>query len=310
MATSVLSVSDGPRTTVADLIGNPMVIPARILDLLANGFISETLLRDAGPNTNGLVEYRESDPLYLGSDVESVAEFAEIPVGVGQIGTPRIAFGTKKGLGVRVSREMRDENKMDQVTRQITQLTNTFVRAENRALTALLSDPSIPTIAAGAAWDTANGKPRRDIANAMEVVNSATPNATADDDNLGFEANTTVLPSSIAPVLMDNDNFLSVYKDALTPVSIRYTGKMERDILGLVALTTRSWSRSRVLVLERGTVGFYSDTRALEATGLYGEGNGPNGGATETWRSDVTRKRVYGVDQPKAACWITGVVTP
>ena len=67
---------------------------------------------------------------------------------------------------------------------------------------------------------------------------------------------------------------------------------------------------SEMLVLERGTVGFYSDTRALQATELYPEGNGPNGGPTESWRSDATRKRVMGVDQPLAACWITGVRTP
>lgn len=307
MTTNVLSITDGPRTTVADLIGNPLMIPARVLELLANAFLAEALLRDAGGNSNGLVSYSESTPLYLGADVELVAEFAEIPVGVGQIGLPRIAVGTKKGLGVRVSREMRDENKLDDVNRQLTQLVNTFIRAEERALRALLANPAVPTIAASAAWTGPTGKPRHDIANAMEVIGSATPNDTADDDSLGFLADTVAMPSSIAPVLQDNPDFLSVYKDSLAPDSIAYTGRMPRDVLGLAALTSRSWPSDRVLVLERGTVGFYSDTRVLESTGLYGEGGGPNGGPTESWRSDTTRKRVLGVDQPKAACWITGV---
>lgn len=310
MTVSVLSVSDGARTTVADLIGNPMLIPARVLELMGNQFIAETLLRDAGRNANGLVQFRESTPLYLGDDVEDVAEFAEIPVGAGQIGLPRIAFGTKKGLGVRVSREMRDENRIDAVNLQITQLANTFIRLEDRVLRALLANPAVPTIAAGAAWDTATGKPRRDLANAMEVVASATPNATADDDILGFAADTSVFPGGIAPVLMDNPDFLAVYKDSLSAESIAYTGRMERDILGALALTSRSWPRDRALVLERKTLGFYSDTRPLESTGLYGEGGGPNGGPTESWRSDTTRKRVMGLDQPKAACWITGIRTP
>lgn len=310
MTVPVLSVSDGPRTTVADLLYSPLLIPARVLSLLANMFIAETLLRDAGGNPSGLVSYSESTPLYLGSDVEDVAEFAEIPVGAGQIGTPRIAYGTKKGLGVRVSREMRDENRMDAVNLQITQLVNTFIRAEDRVLRTLLANPAIPTIAAGAAWDTASGKPRRDIANAMEVVGSATPNATADDDNLGFFADTTVFPGNIAPVLLDNPDFLAVYKDSLAAESIAYTGRMERDVLGTVALKSRSWPNDRALVLERKTVGFFSDTRPLESTGMYGEGGGPNGGPTESWRSDTTRKRVMGLDQPKAACWITGIRTP
>lgn len=308
--TQVLSVSDGPRTTVSQLVGSPMLIPARVLERLANMFLSETVLRDAGRNANGLVQYSESTPLYLGSDVEQVAEFGEIPVGAGQIGLPRIAYATKKGLGVRVSREMRDENRIDDVNRQITQLGNTFVRAEERVMRALLDNPAIPSIPAGAAWDTASGRPRRDLANAMEIVGSAVPDNSQEDDLLGFAADTAIFPGAIAPILLDNDNFLAVYKDGLAAESIAYTGKMPKDVLGMAGLKSYSWPTDRVLVVERKTVGFYSDARPLESTGLYGEGNGPNGGPTESWRSDTTRKRAMGLDQPKAACWITGVVTP
>lgn len=309
MASSVLSVSDGPRTTVADLIGNPMLIPARIIDTLANKDVMPVLLRDAGRNANGLVAFERETPLYLDGDLAEVAEFGEIPVAAGQIGTRRIAYATKRALGVRVSREMRDENKMDQVNRQITQLTNTVVRARMRILRALITDPAVPTIAASVAWTDSGSKPRRDIANAMEVVASAVPFDTGgdDDDTFGFEADTAVFPSSIAPVLLDNDDFLKVYKDGLAERNIAYTGKLEKDVLGMLALTARAWPRDRVLVVERKTVGFFSDTRPLESTGLYPEGNGPNGGPTETWRSDTSEKRAIGLDQPLAACWITGV---
>lgn len=311
MPVGVLSVSDGGRTTVADLIGAPMTIPARVLSLLGpNRFLSQTLLRDAGRNPNGLVSYSESTPLYLGSDVETVAEFAEIPVAAGQIGSPRIAYALKKGLGIRVSREMRDENRMDLVNTQVTQLANTMIRADEYALRAILLDPSIPTIAATSIWTGATPKIRRDLANAAEVVGSATPNVTPADDFLGFEPDTIVLPSSIAPVLLDNAEFLAVYKDTLATENIAYTGALPRDIIGMAALKSRFWPKDRALVLERGTVGFYSDTRPLESTGLYGEGNGPNGGPTESWRSDTTRKRAMGADQPKAACWITGIQAP
>lgn len=307
----IVSVTDGPATTVNDLVGAPMVIPRRIISLLANQWVEEVLLRDAGANTNGMVSYGESTPLYLDAEVEKVAEFGEIPVGAGQIGLPRIAVGTKEGLGVRVSKEMRDENKVDDVNRQVTQVTNTMLRAGHRALRALLENPAIPTIAAGAAWDTANGRPRRDLANAQEVIAAARPAGTlADDSNFEFEADTVVLPGQITPILMDNENFLAVYKDGLSTEDIRYTGKLPREIMGMLGLRARGFASNKVLVVERGTVGFRSDTRPLQATGLYPEGGGPNGGPTESWRSDVTRKRVLGIDQPLAACWISGVVTP
>ena len=113
---------------------------------------------------------------------------------------------------------------------------------------------------------------------------------------------------SVEAILGRNDAFNSVYRNSpLVTEDISYTGKLPQKIVDLDALRTRSFDKTRVLVLERNTVGFYSDTRALEATGLYPEGNGPNGGPTESWRSDATRKRAMGVDQPLAACWITGI---
>lgn len=310
-----VSIDDGTKVTVSDLKGNPMWIPERVIELLEDSFVEEALLRNAGSNTNGLVGYHQSTPLYLDDDVADLVEFEEIPVGAGQRGLPRIAVAGKRGLGVRVSKEMVDENRLDDVARQIRQLVNTVRRSRARVLRALLASSEIPTIAAGAAWDTSTGRPRRDIANAMEVVNSAklAPSST-DEDEFDFEADTIALPTSITPVLMDNDNFVEVYngRDSMAAEDIRFTGKLPGSILGLAGVQSRHLTANadRVLVLERGTVGFYSDTRPLVATELYPEGNGPHGGPTESWRSDTTYKRVQGLDQPLAACWITGVTTP
>ena len=81
-------------------------------------------------------------------------------------------------------------------------------------------------------------------------------------------------------------------------------------VMGMLGLKARFWPNDRVLVCQRKTMGFYTDPRPLEVTPLYPEGNGPNGGPTESHRSDATMKRGMGIDQPLAACWITGVVTP
>jgi hypothetical protein len=312
MPTPYTGSRGGPATTVADLIGNPKLIPARTLSLLSLGFISGALLRDAGPNANSLVAYEESTPLFLDGDDEIVGEYGEIPVKAGQMGLPRIAAGTPKGLGVRVTRRQRDMNQIDKINQQIHQLANTMIRSDARALRALFDNPSIPSIAAGAAWDTSNGRPAKDIANAMEVVGSAKPaGTTVEDANFEFEANTIVFPGAITPVLLGNDNFASIYnRDSLVSEDIRYTGKLPKKVLDLDALRSRSFATNKVLVLERGVAGFYSDFQELEVTELYPEGNGPNGGPTQSWRSDATRERVYAVDQPLSACWITGVVTP
>lgn len=310
MPTPITSVTDGGRTTVADLVGAPLAIPARVIELLEGASIVEALLRDAGTNTNGLVSFEESTPLFLDGDVATVAEFGEIPVAAGQRGIPRISVGLKDALGIRVSREMRDENKLDQVNTQLRQLVNTMIRAELRALRALFLNPAIPAIPAAAAWDTPSARIRHDLFAAQEIVASSKPDTGQEDDTYSFEADTIAMHGGLKPVLLDNDEFLAIYKDALAEENPAYTGTLPRTVGGMTGLTSRFWPRDRVLVTEAGTVGFWSDTRALEVTPLYGEGGGPNGGPTESWRSDASRKRVLGVDQPKAACWITGVRTP
>ena len=110
MATNLVSVSDGFRLTVSDLVKNPLFIPTKLKELIENQFISEALLRNGGKNDSGVVTFREGDPTFLDDDVQDVAEFGEIPVSTGKLGLPRAVYATKRALGVRVSKEMIDEN--------------------------------------------------------------------------------------------------------------------------------------------------------------------------------------------------------
>lgn len=311
MTQQIVTLDDGGSVTVADLKGNPLWIPTKIVSLLEGAFIEDEFLRDEGPNINGLVAFRKSTPLFLDDEPSDMVEFEEIPVAAGRLGTPAIAVGVRKALGVRVSKDMIDENQMGAVQSQITQVVNTFIRSRVRALRALLTDPDIPEIPAGAAWDTSNGKPRRDIANAMEEIGTASLSGDIDnEDSFGLVPDSLGLSTSLTPVLMDNDNFLDVYKDSLAPEDMRYTGTLPKRVMGLAAHQSPYWDKTRVLVAVSKTLGFRSDSRPLQSTGLYPEGGGPNGGPTESWRSDTSAKRTMGVDQPFAACWITGVTTP
>jgi hypothetical protein len=307
MAVTVASVSDGPNITVRQLVDNPLMIPARVLDMLDNSFLTDVIFRDGGRNGSAVVEYDESTPLFLAGDPEDVAEYAEIPVSVGQRGVPKIAVGVKRGLGIRISREMIDENRLDDVNRQLIQLRNTMVRAEEKALKALLLATTIPSITASATWAT-TGTPRKDIANAMQTVLGAVPAGATTEDILGFTPDTIILPAASWAGLLGNADWNTVYAAGQNAgEDIRYTGRMPGEVLGLAPLRSYFWPTNKALVLQRGLLGFRSDTRPLESTPVYPEGNGPNGGPTESFRSDTTRKRVFGVDQPLAACWINAI---
>lgn len=311
--TPVVSVTDGPRFTVADLVGAPMVIPTKLKEKMQNIFISTALLRNAGGNPNGMVAYSEGDPTFLDQDVQDVAEFGEIPVASGQMGVPKIAVGTKRALGVRISREMRDFNRLDQVNKQMRQLVSTFLRADDNVIKALLGSAAVPTLPAGAAWDTTNGNPRLDLALAIKEVTQAAPavgSGGSAQEWYGFRPDTIVMNPGLLPVLLDNEKFLKVYQGNVAGESIAYTGATPQRIFGLQVIESMAWPDDKVFLLERETIGFYSDARPLEFTGLYPEGGGPNGGPTESWRSDASHIRAYGLDQPKAGIWLTGITTP
>jgi hypothetical protein len=310
MGTSIVSVSDGTRFTVSDLIKQPLFVPTKLKELMENQFISEALLRNAGANPSGVVAYREGDPTFLDQDVQDIAEFGEIPVSSGQLGIPRTAYAVKKALGIRVSKEMIDENDIDAVNKQMTSLRNTFIRANDRMAKALLSSAAVPTLPVSAAWDVALGKPRTDITRAIEKVTTAAPAEATEDEYYGFAPDTIVLHPGLLATLMDNEQILRVFNGNIANESIAYTGAIPGSLLGLSVIQSRTFPIDKALILERGTVGFYSDTRPLQFTALYPEGNGPNGGPRETWRSDASHKRVMGLDQPKAAIWLTGLVTP
>jgi hypothetical protein len=307
MAVTVASVSDGPNITVRQLVGDPLLVPARVLEMLDNSFLTDVVFRNAGGNEAGLVTFDESTPLFLAGDPEDIAEYGEIPISTGQRGVPKLAVGVKRGLGIRISREMIDENRVGDVNRQLIQLRNTMVRAEEKALKTLLLAASIPSITASATWST-TGTPRKDIANAMQTVAGAiTPGGTT-EDVLGFIPDTLILPQTATAGLMGNADWNTVYAAGQNAAEdIRYTGRLPGQVLGLTPLQTYFWPTNKALVIQRGIVGLRSDTRPLESTPVYPEGNGPNGGPRESFRSDTTRKRVLAVDQPLAACWINGI---
>jgi hypothetical protein len=311
----IVSVGDGARITVSDIVANPLFVPTKLKELMENQFISEALFRNGGANPAGSVLYREGNPMFLDDEVADVAEFAEIPVSSGRRGIPRTAYATKKGLGVRVSKEMIDENNVGLVNDQMTQLRNTFRRHNDRSVKALFQSVLVPTLGVAEPWDDATlGKPRTDIATAIEQIATAAPTELeggSTDEFYGFEPDTIVMHYGLLPILMDNDNFMKVYQqNVLSAQAPDYVGALPSTIFGLSVVLSRTFPIDKVLILERGTVGFYSDTRPLQFTALYPEGNGPNGGPTESYRSDATHKRALAVDQPKAALWLTGVTTP
>lgn len=304
--TPIVSIDDGKNITVDQVMGNPRAIPQRVIDLVRDNIIGETLFRNAGNPGSLLVQFQRSTPLFLDGDPETIAEFGEIPVFDLGEGLPEVARGLKYGSAVRISREMRDFNQIDKVRKQVTATANTVIRLNDAAFRSALDDASVPDVAATAAWDGAGSKIRTDIKEAMKTIAGAVHDS---DPSLpkGYVPDTIALNTSVLYDFMDNEDFNKVYVGNVADQSIAYNGVLPGRVLGLNVLHSPLWPLDKALVCQRGILGFYADPRPLEGTGLYPEGGGPNGGPTETWRSDTTQIRMIGVDEPESACWITGI---
>jgi hypothetical protein len=307
---SVASVYDGQRITVNDLIKQPTRVPALVLDMTKQGFMSDYLLRSI-PASSPAVLYAESTPMYAGGVAPSIQERGEIPRAQGLRGQPRVVLVDKKGLAVEISDEMREDNDIDQVNQTITQVSNTMTKTWDTAFMSAL-DAALPVgnvIAASALWSTSTTRIRGDIASASQIVSLAKPTTSQGNDLFGFTPDTLVVPAAATSAFVNNDDLIKILTGttAVADELSAYTGALPNKFLGLDVVST-PWLSNTAYVMQRKRLGFIADRRPLRVTPLYALGNQATGGPTETWRADVTRRSAVGIDQPFAAVKITGVL--
>lgn len=305
----VASVYDGFNVTVNDLIKQPTRVPALVLSMLDQGFLADALLRRI-PASSPAVIYNESTPMFVDGDSPVVQEKAEIPRVAGKRGTPKVVIAEKRGLAVEISGEQRDDNDIDGVQQQITQVKNTTVRTWDTAFMAAL-DGAIPvgqTAAASALWSISTTRIRADIATAVQSITLAKPDNSQGNDVFGFMPDTLVIPMAATAAFINNDDLLKIVTGTgLVSEAVAYTGKLPNKFLGLDVLAS-PWLTNTAYVIQRNKLGFIADRRPLRVTPLYALGNQETGGPNEVWRSDITRRSVVGIDQPKAAAKITGIL--
>jgi hypothetical protein len=300
MTTPVTYSGEGLRITVNDMIHDPHLVSSRMLSMMENQFIMESILRNAGTNNSGVIRYNQETPLFADDDPEVVAEGAEIPLGVGREGIPKAAYTVKTALGIEITREARDRNRVDLVDKRMNQVRNTFLRHWERRLFALLK-ASVPTTAALNPW-ISSVTIRDDISTAIEAVTEATA-GNVTDDYLGFTPNIMVLPQQIAYDMMRNNEWARLYELGEKLVDHpQYEHRLERSIQGMTVLISRFLKPADgAFIMERNTVGGWSDERPMSSSALYEDQN------RETWRTNVVRRTALFIDEPKAAIRVTGV---
>jgi hypothetical protein len=310
MATNIISVQDGPRLTVSMMLKSPTLIPKRILNMMDQQFLVDAVLRKAGDAPSGAVVYFQTTPLFSNDDPAVLDEFGEIPVTNGSVGTPLVARVVRRAFGLRVSKTMVDRNNVDAINTQIVQIRNTMVRAwEDAFFSALVANTSVHTMTTDTAWGAAGSHIRKDV-NAARYLIKNSASDTAGKQKLGYVADTLIISTESEFDFLNSSEVTSPYVGNVASENLLFTGKLPNKFLDLDVLVSwrlTAYAPNSAVVLQRNVVGGISDERPLSATPMYGEGNGPNGGPTESWRTDTTRASAIFFDQPKAAVIISGV---
>ena len=292
--------------TVEQVVSDPTWLAERTLENLDGAFLEEALFRNGGTN-DGVVAYREAASPFLNDDAEEVAEFAEIPISNPNIGKAHSLVGVKTAQGIRISREMRRENKIDQVSTQQTALQNTMMKNGVDATLAAFRYAEIPELAVTASWEQAENDPLRDILNGKRMVNSAKPDGAGKNEKFGYSANAIVASESALDLLIWNERVQRLYNGNAAVENPLYKGVLPAKIGPLRVIASPFLADDELYIMQTGVAGFISDTDPLTVTPLYSEsGENGYGGSRQSWRMDAFRKRIIAVDNPKAVVKVTG----
>jgi len=297
----IIGASDGLRVTVNDLMKSPRVIPRRILDLMQNNFIADAILRNAGSNDAGVVQFWQSQPLFADYNSSIREEWGEYQIVTTSDGLPSIATSVDRGLSLKVSDEMRRRNSIDRVNTQIVQIKNTLTRDWDLAFqTSIINSvATVVDVSGTRPWDGTGTTPtiRKDILTAKKAIRTAV-STNQTNNYFGFMPDTIVMSPLGEYDIEADPTFNTIYEGNIADEDLTYTGKLPNKILDLDPLVSLTWPDNYVLICERKTIGFISDEVSLRATPMYRDE------VHKSWRTDVNRQSLMGIDQPLAGALI------
>jgi hypothetical protein len=300
-----ISVTDSQaesRIQINEFLKDPLMVREVVLSMTNQGFIADSVLRNAGTTPSGLIRYRESSPLYADSEPATRAEFAEVPIAEISLGRPMVALVEERALGVVISDEMVRRMNIDMLQRQLMMVRNTMLRSYDRTFfNVLFTHPRIQRHAVTTPWGDPDAKQRVDIFDAIRLVEEASADGTVDSE-FGFTADTMIIGRGSRADLFASDEFNRIYMNspAITEAPI-YRGQLPRTIYGLNVLVSPRVPPGKAIVMQRNIAGFIADELPLTVSETYRVEE------KKFARADVQRASAVGLDQPKAVVLLEGV---
>jgi len=307
---------DGPKWTVNQLVKNPVWVPNTIAKMVEDSNIAEHLLRTGPTAVGGAVSFEETLALYAGSEGEIVAEYGEYPMTEIPSRTPVVRATTKRGVGFRISEEIRTRNDTGRVQDQMRMTRDTLVNGRDKVFfDAVMNHTGVHATAAAAVTGTpsdavngwysqtaANSKIKEDISRAIFRIASQGVTGAQYSEKLGYKADTLIVHPQVASMLLFSPEVAEVFEHSLpAEKTISFSGLMPTKFLTLDVFTSWRCPSSVAIVCQRKAMGFISKEWPLRGTPLkFNE-------ADDTYTSYFRYRDLVAVDNPKAVAKITNI---
>lgn len=308
---------DGPQWTVSQMVKAPTRIPNIVIAGVKDNLIADLLLRRGPAAPGGAVQYQEQVAFASIRDAEVIAEFGEIPTTQAEISMPMVAATQKRGLGLKISKEMETRNDVGRVAQEMGLVKDAMIRSWNRVFFLAVYRAAVLTMNASrqatGGWTTdvvpgtgltPTAGIRKDLANAVYLMaNQQIQGLPANDQTrYGFVPDTMVVHPSLMPILLDSEEVNKVFQNSpATTVSPRYQMSYPTKFGNLDIVQSWEILPNHCLVLKRNTLGFISDEWPLGGSPTrYNE-------EEESYNTYFTRRALVALDAPKSAVLINGV---
>src|SRR5690349_4567369 len=122
---------DSPQWTVSQMMKRPTLVPGMVVQAVKDNLIADLLLRQGPAAPGGAVQYQEQVAFASTRAAEIIAEFGEIPTTQTDISMPVVAATQKRGLGLKVSKEMETRNDVGRVQMEMGLVRDAMIRSWN-----------------------------------------------------------------------------------------------------------------------------------------------------------------------------------
>lgn len=301
---SIFDITSG--LTVEEMLSNPTYLPTKFKELLLDGQEAQKLFFRPVAADSSVIAWDDAKPNALDQEMEDLAEYAEIPIGDPVKGTQHTAAIEKVGIGIRVSWEQRQDNLTRQVALELEGRANTVKRREVKDAIKALKAAPIPELAAKTPWNK-GGKPADDMWDAQEIILGA------EEGGFQFTYAPDLLwihPATVT-ALLRNEEIQKLYIGDMASENPLFKPLSQNPTIfgGIRIVKDPSLPKGEAWLAQEGVTGFCAEREPRQITDFYAEhGDSKLGGSNMSYRSDVVHRRAYGVDNPKSAVHLTGLM--